>query len=109
VNRLAYLYLFVLDLGEGRVSRSALIGYFKLAGGPVYWSIYFTVIFIGEILFAACNWWLGEWSNAYEVTDDPRKVSITYWLGVYVPIQFKNSDTFQAYAPGLSRIAMSFS
>lgn len=78
----------VEEKGEGRVSRSALIAFFRLAGGPIYWSIYFTVIVIGEILYAVCNWWLGEWSRAYDETDDPRKVSILYWLGMYVLLMF---------------------
>ena len=78
----------VEEKGEGRVSRSALIAFFRLAGGPIYWSIYFTIIVIGEILYAVCNWWLGEWSRAYDETDDPRKVSILYWLGMYVLLMF---------------------
>jgi ABC-type transport system involved in cytochrome bd biosynthesis fused ATPase/permease subunit len=72
------------EKSEGRVSRAALIGYFSLAGGPIYWSIYYIVILLGEILFAGCNWWLGRWSQAYDEAADPRTVSIVYWLGMYV-------------------------
>lgn len=76
----------VEEKGEGRVSRHALLEYFKLAGGPVWWFIYFLVVFIGEILYAGCNWWLGRWTLAYEEASDPRSVSIVYWLGMYVAL-----------------------
>jgi len=86
----------VEEKGEGRVSRDALISYFKLAGGPIYWTIYYVVIFAGEILFAVCNWWLGEWSRAYENADDPRKVSIVYWLGMYVLLMMLQLGCYNA-------------
>ncbi|ORY35072.1 hypothetical protein BCR39DRAFT_573867 [Naematelia encephala] len=73
------------EKAKGRVSRATLVRYFGAAGGVVYWFLYWIDIFLGEILFAGCNYWLGAWSSAYERSNGhPEQVSILYYLGIYV-------------------------
>ncbi|KAJ9106750.1 hypothetical protein QFC19_003062 [Naganishia cerealis] len=73
------------DKAQGKVSRRTILQYFASAGGFFYWTIYFSDIVLGEVLFAYCNLWLGIWSRAYEGTD-PSKVSAPYYLGIYVAL-----------------------
>lgn len=99
------------EKASGRVSRDALFSYFRSAGGPIFWTIYFLDIVgggesveavwldrfpsrdprsspfsshIAEILFAFCNYWLGLWSAAYDKTSDPSDVSIAYYMSIYI-------------------------
>lgn len=71
------------EKAEGKVSRKTLLNFFKAAGGLFFWNTYYFIVIVGEVLYALCNWWLGRWSQEYDVKD-PRDVSVTFWLGMYV-------------------------
>lgn len=70
----------------GRVSRSALFEFFKVMGGPVFWTLFPISYTICEFWASAVPYWLGIWSRAYDATDDPRSVSVVYYLGIYLAL-----------------------
>lgn len=69
------------EKSEGRISRRALFSFFSNFGGPMFWFLYFGMMFVGQALNAFQNYWLGRWAKAYDV---PGEVSIPYFLGLYV-------------------------
>nr|XP_031862945.1 uncharacterized protein CI109_001420 [Kwoniella shandongensis]KAA5530017.1 hypothetical protein CI109_001420 [Kwoniella shandongensis] len=72
------------EKAEGRISRQAMISYFKTFGGPIFWTIYFGLLLSSQAITAFQNYWLGLWARAYNQAEDPRQVSAVYWLGLYV-------------------------
>lgn len=52
-------------------------------GGPVFWMLYFVLLFSGEAMNAFQTYWLGQWARAYENAHNPKEVSISFWLGLY--------------------------
>jgi ABC-type multidrug transport system fused ATPase/permease subunit len=83
------------EKARGKVSRRTILRYFTSAGGVFFWILYFAIIVFGEVLFAYCNYWLGIWSRAYEGTD-PSKVSILFYLGVYVILMLLQVCSYNA-------------
>lgn len=83
------------EKARGKVSRRTILQYFASAGGVFFWTLYFGIILFGEILFAYCNYWLGIWSRAYEGTD-PSKVSILFYLGIYVILMLLQVSSYNA-------------
>lgn len=69
------------EKSEGRISKRAMLSFFSNFGGPVFWLIYFGLLFGGQGLNAFQTYWLGRWAKAYDV---PGQVSIPYFLGLYV-------------------------
>ncbi|KAK8861563.1 hypothetical protein IAR55_002385 [Kwoniella newhampshirensis] len=71
------------EKAEGRISRQAMITFFKTFGGPIFWFTYFGLLLGSQALVSFENYWLGIWARAYDQADDPRKVSAVYYLGLY--------------------------
>jgi hypothetical protein len=88
------------EKAEGRISRQAMFSFFRQVrcqsrirrrltpgdstfGGPVFWSLYFGLILAGQGMSAFQTYWLGRWARAYDEVDDPRDVSVAFWLGLY--------------------------
>jgi ABC-type multidrug transport system fused ATPase/permease subunit len=72
------------EKSEGRISRRALKSFFSMFGGPVFWSIYFGLLFAGQVMASFQTWWLGRWARAYDEVPDPDMVSVPFWLGLYM-------------------------
>ncbi|OWT36272.1 ATP-binding cassette transporter [Cryptococcus neoformans] len=71
------------EKSEGRISRKALFAFFRTFGGPVFWFLYFGLLVGGQAMSSFETYWLGHWARAYEQVGDPRKVSVTFYLGLY--------------------------
>ncbi|KAL7418721.1 hypothetical protein Q5752_006404 [Cryptotrichosporon argae] len=72
------------EKSEGRISKRAMFSFFRMFGGPVFWSLYFGLLVAGHALSTFQNYWLGRWAHAYDEAADPRDVPVAFWLGSYV-------------------------
>ncbi|WRT65691.1 uncharacterized protein IL334_002636 [Kwoniella shivajii] len=72
------------EKGEGRISKKAMISFFKTFGGPIFWLTYFSLLLSGQGFNSFQTYWLGRWARAYEEYEDPTKVSAVYYLGLYI-------------------------
>lgn len=82
------------EKSEGRISRRALFIFFKALGGPIFWAIFISTVLLGETIQVGTNYWLGIWARAYAQTPDPKDVSVTYYLGVYIAIVLLHITTW---------------
>ncbi|WVQ88009.1 hypothetical protein IAS59_001740 [Cryptococcus gattii] len=71
------------EKGEGRISRKALFAFFRTFGGPIFWFLYFGLLVGGQAMSSFETYWLGRWARAYDQAEDPTKVSVTFYLGLY--------------------------
>lgn len=69
------------EKSEGRISKRAMISFFRNFGGPIFWLIYLGLLGGGQAISAFQTYWLGRWAKAYE---GHTTVSIPYFLGLYV-------------------------
>ncbi|WVQ74585.1 hypothetical protein IAR50_004186 [Cryptococcus sp. DSM 104548] len=71
------------EKSEGRISKRALFAFFKTFGGPVFWFLYFALLIGGQAMSSFETYWLGRWARAYDESEDPRNVSVAFYLGLY--------------------------
>lgn len=72
------------EKSEGRISRRALFSFFSTFGGPTFWILFWSLLFVSQVLAALQPYWLGLWARAYRSSSTPASVDPVFWLGWYV-------------------------
>ncbi|WWC87878.1 uncharacterized protein L201_002776 [Kwoniella dendrophila CBS 6074] len=72
------------EKSEGRISKKAMVSFFRTFGGPIFWLLYAILLLGGQGFNAFQTYWLGRWARAYEESDHPERVSAVYYLGLYI-------------------------
>ncbi|KZV74802.1 P-loop containing nucleoside triphosphate hydrolase protein [Peniophora sp. CONT] len=99
------------EVAEGHVSWSALSMYLSALGGPralLFWLVFVGGLFVGDIFRVLQTYWLGQWSEQYELRPVDQ-VNVAYYLGIFVAFLFGYIIAYTAaafgYVSGIVRAA----
>lgn len=67
----------------GRIQFKTLSIFLHALGGVTFWTLWPLGSLLVELVYASAPLVLGRWANAYDAAEDPRDVSVAYWLGLY--------------------------
>ncbi|KAI0066573.1 P-loop containing nucleoside triphosphate hydrolase protein [Artomyces pyxidatus] len=54
--------------------------------GVLFWTIFLGSSVLFQIGMAGQTWWMGHWAEQYDIINDPSKISVPFYLGVYIII-----------------------